>query len=71
MREADEVFISSTGGGVISVTLVNDKPVGNGAPGITTGKLSDTYWKKRAEGWHATVLADLVEPELPQAAGAD
>ena len=71
LREADEVFISSTGGGVISVTLVNDKPVGNGAPGLTTSKLSDTYWKKRAEGWHATPLTDLLESELDQAAGAD
>jgi branched-chain amino acid aminotransferase len=71
LREADEVFISSTGGGVLSVTLVNGKPVGNGAPGITTGKLSDAYWRKRSEGWAATPLADLLEPELPQAAGAD
>jgi len=53
------------------VTLVNDKPVGNGAPGLTTSKLSDTYWKKRAEGWHATPLTDLLESELDQAAGAD
>ncbi|MFP6690809.1 MAG: aminotransferase class IV [Alphaproteobacteria bacterium] len=71
LREADEVFISSTGGGVIAVTMVNDKPVGNGAPGLTTGKLSDNYWKKRAAGWAATPLADLLEPEMPQAAGAD
>jgi branched-chain amino acid aminotransferase len=71
LRNADEVFISSTGGGVIAVTLINDKPIGNGAPGLTTGKLSDNYWKKRAEGWEATPLADLLEPEMPQAAGAD
>ena len=71
LREADEVFISSTGGGVIAVTMVNDKPVGNGAPGLTTGKLSDNYWKKRSEGWAATPLADLLEPEMPKAAGAD
>ncbi len=71
LQNADEVFISSTGGGVIAVTLVNDKPIGNGAPGITTGKISDNYWKKRAEGWEATPLADLLEPEMPQAAGAD
>lgn len=71
LREADEVFVSSTGGGVIAVTTVNDKPVGNGAPGLTTAKLSDAYWQKRSQGWHATLLADLLEPELPQAAGAD
>jgi len=57
--------------GGTGAVVVNGKPVGNGAPGITTGKLSDAYWRKRSEGWAATPLADLLEPELPQAAGAD
>ena len=71
LRQAGEVFISSTGGGVIAVTTINDKPVGNGAPGLTTGKLGDMYWKKRAEGWGATALDDLLEDEISLAAGAD
>jgi branched-chain amino acid aminotransferase len=71
LKNADEAFISSTGGGVMAVTMVNDKPIGNGAPGLTTGKLSDRYWAKRAEGWDATPFADLLEPEIAQAAGDD
>ncbi|MBT5038546.1 MAG: branched-chain amino acid--2-keto-4-methylthiobutyrate aminotransferase [Rhodospirillaceae bacterium] len=71
LQDADEVFVSSTGGGVMAVTLINDKPIGNGAPGITTSKLSDNYWKKRSEGWDSTPFSDILEPEIPQAAGAD
>ena len=52
------------------VVRVNDKPIGNGAPGITTGRLTDLYWLKRADGWHATPVADLLEPEEEQAASA-
>ena len=71
LKNADEAFISSTGGGIIAITMVNNKPIGNGAPGLTTGKLSDRYWAKRAEGWEATALADLLKPETSQAAGDD
>jgi len=71
LQAADEVFVSSTGGGVLAVTLVNDKPIGNGAPGITTAKLSDNYWKKRSESWDSTPFSDLLDPEMTQAAGAD
>ena len=70
-KNADEAFISTTGGGIIAITMVNNKPIGNGAPGLTTGKLSDSYWSKRAEGWEATALADLLNLENSQAAGAD
>jgi len=68
---ADEAFISSTGGGVIAVTSVNNKPIGNGAPGLTTSKLGERYWTKRADGWETTRLADLLEPKISQAAGND
>ena len=44
LEQANEAFISSSGGGVMPVVRVNDKPIGNGAPGITTGRLSDLYW---------------------------
>ncbi len=70
LEEASEAFISSSGGGVIPVVRVNDRPIGNGAPGITTGRITDLYWAKRAEGWHATPVADLLEPPASQAAGA-
>ncbi len=71
LLNAGEAFISSSGGGVIPVTRVNDRPIGNGAPGMTTGQLSELYWKKRAAGWHATPVEDLLEaPEAEIAESA-
>lgn len=48
LRGAQEVFLSSSGGGVLPVTQVDGKPVGNGAVGPVTRQLLATYW-----GWHA------------------
>lgn len=70
LERAGEAFISSSAGGVIPVVRVNDKPIGNGAPGIATGRLADLYWAKRAEGWHATPVADLLEEPGERAASA-
>ncbi len=47
LRVADEVFVSTSGGGVLPVTRVDGQSIGNGAPGVTTSKLVDTYW-----AWH-------------------
>ena len=41
---ADEVFISTSGGGVVALTKVDDRIFANGAVGPVTGKLHDTYW---------------------------
>ncbi len=61
LDDADEMFICSSAGGLMPVTRLNDKPIGNGAPGMTTSQLRDLYWQKRAEGWYTTAVADLVE----------
>ena len=44
LRRADEVFLSSTAGGVIPVTTVDGGAVGNGEPGSVTRRLRDGYW---------------------------
>jgi branched-chain amino acid aminotransferase len=44
LRRADEVFISSTAGGVIPVTTVDGEAVGDGEPGPVTLRLRDAYW---------------------------
>ena len=54
LREADEAFLSSTAGGVIPVTRVDDRILSNGAPGPVTTQIRDLYWRKHDEGWHAT-----------------
>lgn len=53
MRAADEVFLTTTAGGVIPVTSIDGGAVGDGRPGIVTASLHSAYWTKRSQGWHA------------------
>jgi branched-chain amino acid aminotransferase len=54
LRDADEVFISSTAGGVMPVTRVDARILGNGRPGPLSTRIRELYWSKHAQGWHAT-----------------
>lgn len=49
LKEADEVFITSTAGGVMPVTKVNGKPVGMGTPGKVTTLIRKRYWEAHDE----------------------
>ena len=48
LRGAEEVFISTSGGGVLPVTVVDNRAIGDGKVGPITQKLVQTYW-----AWHA------------------
>ena len=54
LRDADEVFLSSTAGGVMPIVRVDDRVLGNGRPGPLSVRLKERYWRKHEEGWHAT-----------------
>ncbi|NRA18586.1 MAG: aminotransferase class IV [Oceanospirillaceae bacterium] len=43
---ADEVFITSTAGGVMPVTTINHKAVNNGEVGMITKCIKEMYWEK-------------------------
>ena len=45
--EADEIFATTTGGGVVPIVAVNDRVFSNGTEGPVTDKLSKLYWE-----WH-------------------
>lgn len=49
LMEADEVFITTSGGGVVPVTTVGDRIFGNGAPGPVGERLAALYidWTRR------------------------
>jgi len=47
-RRAQEVFLSTSGGGVLPVTRIDGLPVADGAVGPVTRQLVQTYWE-----WHA------------------
>jgi branched-chain amino acid aminotransferase len=42
--EADEVFLSSSGGGVLPIARVDDRIFGNGKPGQVAARLNALYW---------------------------
>jgi len=54
LRSADEAFLSSTAGGIIPVSRVDDRRLGDGRPGPLTTRIKDLYWEKHELGWHAT-----------------
>jgi len=61
LRTADEAFISSTAGGVMPVTKVDGKMLGDGKPGPISWRLHELYWTKREAGWLGTRVTELVE----------
>jgi branched-chain amino acid aminotransferase len=54
VRGAEEVFLTSTAGGIMPVTTVDGEPVGNGAPGPFTLRLRDAYWELHRDPRFAT-----------------
>ena len=60
LREADEAFMSSTAGGIMPITRVDGRALGNGKPGALSWRLRELYWAKREAGWHATPITDLL-----------
>ena len=54
LRSADEVFISTTAGGVIAISKVDDNVISNGSAGPVTRRLDDLYWSRRRDGWLST-----------------
>jgi branched-chain amino acid aminotransferase len=42
---AQEIFLTSTAGGVMPVTKVDGRVIGNGAPGLVTTQLRELYWQ--------------------------
>jgi branched-chain amino acid aminotransferase len=46
---ADEVFLSSTGGGVLPIAKIDGRPLGGAWPGPITKRLQDVYWSLHDE----------------------
>jgi branched-chain amino acid aminotransferase len=50
LMAAEEVFLTSTAGGVMPVTTVNGRRIGDGKPGKVTALLQKRYWEAHDEG---------------------
>ena len=59
LRAADEVFLTTTAGGIMPVRKVDDHILSNGVPGPISRKLRQSFWQKREAGWHGTTVAEL------------
>ncbi|MEZ5098259.1 MAG: aminotransferase class IV [Thermoleophilia bacterium] len=58
--QAAELFATSTAGGVMAITSLDGKPVGDGRPGPVTTRLRDLYWAAH-EGPEWTTPVDYSE----------
>ncbi len=56
LKAADEVFITSTAGGILPVTRIDHRPVGDGHPGPVSTRLRNLYWQRHDEGWQGTPI---------------
>lgn len=54
LREADEVFTSTTAGGVMPAARIDGRIMGNDRPGPVSLRLKEAYWRRHEEGWHRT-----------------
>lgn len=43
-RIADEVFVTSTAGGIMPITIIDGRAIGSGIPGSVTQQLQNGYW---------------------------
>ena len=59
IASADELFISTTAGGVIPITRVDDALVADGTPGPVTMRLRETYWAWHEDPAYVTPVAGL------------
>ncbi|MCG8596397.1 MAG: aminotransferase class IV [Kiloniellales bacterium] len=56
LHAADEVFVTSTAGGIMPLTRLDDRPVGDGRPGPVTRTLIGLYWAKHEDpAWTTAV----------------
>jgi len=54
IARADEVFMASTAGGLMPVSRIDGTPIGSGAPGPVTRRLTDLYWELHEDPAYTT-----------------
>ena len=54
LARAEEVFLTSTAGGVMPVARIDGRPVGDGGPGPVTDQLRELYWAAHEDPRYTT-----------------
>ena len=57
LKQAEEVFITSSAGGVVPVTRIDDVAVGDGTPGPVTRRMATLYWDRHRDSDYITPIA--------------
>lgn len=53
---SDEVFVTSTAGGIMPVTRIDDQKIGSGIPGKITGQITGAYWKMHEDAQNRLIV---------------
>ena len=61
LKNAAEIFLTSTAGGVMPVTTLNGKSIGDGKPGKVTSLIQKRYWEAHDEDRWTTAVDYLVD----------
>ena len=56
LRGAEEIFLTSTAGGIVPVRSIDGEDVGEGGPGPVTQRLTDMYWDLHADDAYSTPI---------------
>lgn len=54
LKDADEMFMATTAGGIMPITHLNSVPVGSGNPGPFTTRIRDLYWEAHDDPKYTT-----------------
>ena len=60
LKNSNEVFATSTAGGIMPITKINGKLIGHGSPGEITRKLHKAYWDKHSDPEWSVSKDDLL-----------
>lgn len=58
--KADEAFATSTAGGIMPITRIDNAPVGDGRAGQITKRLIEAYWEKHNHSDWTVAVADIL-----------
>jgi branched-chain amino acid aminotransferase len=62
---ADEIFACTTAGGIMPAARIDGRIMNNDRPGPLSMRIKDAFWRRRAEGWHATPVNYAAAEEIP------
>lgn len=62
LTRAEEVFLTSTAGGILPITTVDGHEIGTGRPGERTLSIRRRYWELHSDSTHTTEIHYETEP---------